>query len=287
MQCVRFVCRWVVAFALLTSSAAYCSEIVTDHVQSMVLGRDLKFTVYLPDAYVGAKEKFPVVYLLHGYGGDERSWVQGDGARDILDDLIARHQLRPTVVVMPTVSRSSWWIDRAGELAETALMTELFPYVQGKYNVNHEQSGRAVAGVSMGGYGALSLALRHPSKFCAAGLISPAAYDPLPPETSAARKSPPFMRNGQFDPDSWKNHNYPAQLDAYARGSERVPMWIVSGDHDHLGIALASAELFWRILKIQPKQAELRIIDGDHESSTFRAALPDLLQYLARHCTGS
>ena len=66
-------------------------------------------------------------------------------------------------------------------------MRDLLPHVDGKYRTLAERSGRLVAGYSMGGYGALSLALRHPERFCAAGLISPAVYDPLPPEASAAR----------------------------------------------------------------------------------------------------
>ena len=62
-------------------------------------------------------------------------------------------------------------------------------------------------------------------------------------------------------------------------------MWIVSGDHDFLGIAVMSANLVWRVLTIQPKFAELRVIDGDHEWMSFRDALPDALQYMDRQCT--
>jgi S-formylglutathione hydrolase FrmB len=156
--------------------------------------------------------------------------------------------------------------------------------VEGKYKASTERKGRAVAGLSMGGYGALNLSLRFPTKFCAAGIISPAIYDPLPPEASASRKASQFVRDGKFDPDTWKALNYPAHLDKYAAGTARVPMWIVSGDHDYLGIALMSAQLHSRMMKIQPKQAELRIIDGDHEWMVFRDALPDALLYVDKQC---
>jgi len=136
----------------------------------------------------------------------------------------------------------------------------------------------------MGGYGALNLSLRHPEKFCAAGIISPAIYDPLPPETSASRQAPQFMVNGKFDPDTWMALNYPAQLNNYSKGQVRVPMWIVSGDHDHFGIALMATQLYWRMPAIQPKLAKLRIVDGDHEWMTFRDALPDALQYMDQQC---
>ena len=57
-----------------------------------------------------------------------------------------------------------------------------------------------------------------------------------------------------------------------------------AGDHDFLGIAVMSANLYWRLHQIQPRQAELRIIDGDHEWLVFRDALPDALQYVDRTC---
>lgn len=59
----------------------------------------------------------------------------------------------------------------------------------------------------------------------------------------------------------------------------------VSGDHDRLGIAPMSANLYWRLYQIQPKQVELRVVDGDHEWMTFRDALPAALQYIEKECT--
>jgi enterochelin esterase-like enzyme len=279
--------RPLAAMALMLSgmAASQASEWVADALPSAALGGELKFTVYLPDGYREAPNtRYPVVYLLHGAGGDERSWATAEGAIATLDGLIRRGLIRPTVVVMPTAGPDSWWVDGAAAKAGSALMNELLPYVDGKYRTVPERGGRAVAGLSMGGYGALNLALRHPSRFCAAGLISAAVYDPQPPETSAARRSAQFMRGGQFDPLLWAAANHPVLLEAYRRAPQKVPMWIVSGDHDVFGIALESARLHSQLLKIQPSQAELRIVDGDHEVMTFRDALPDTLQYLDRQC---
>lgn len=273
------------ALFIFLSGTAIGGELFADSVRSGALGGDLKFTIYLPDGYKDSISRYPVVYLLHGAGGDENEWARKGGAVETLDGLIKRGLIRPVIAVMPTAGTDSWWADGADAKAETAVMTELMPFVEGKYRTLTERNGRAIAGLSMGGYGALNLSLRYPAKFCAAGIISPAIYDPLPPETSASRRAAQFMRNGKFDPDTWKALNYPSHLDKYTQSPLKVPMWIVSGDHDFLGIAVMSANLYWRILKIQPKLAELRVIDGDHEWMTFRDALPDALQYIERQCT--
>lgn len=281
--------RGLSALALLACLSALApstqaGEVLADEAPSTALGRPVKFTVYLPDAYKTGDSSYPVVYLLHGASGDENEWRTKGGAVETLDGLIKRGLMRPSVVVMPTAGRASWWADGAAEKAGTAIMNDLLPYVEARYRVQKERSGRAIGGLSMGGYGALNLSLRYPDKFCGAAVISPAIYDPLPPETSAARRTPQFTRNGQFDAETWKALNYPAALDSYRANPHRVPMWIVSGDHDYLGIAPMSASLYWRLYQIQPKQVELRVIDGDHEWLVFRDALPDALQYVDRQC---
>lgn len=275
------LCGTLAAFGL---STAHAGEMLADSLKSTVLGRDLQFNVYLPDGYKDSSTRYPVIYLLHGASGDQNDWNQKGSAVETLDGLIRRGLIRPSIAILPSIGPQSWFADGAANKMETALMTELLPQVEARYRTGTARSERSIAGLSMGGYGALNLSLRHPARFCAAGIISPAIYDPLPPETSAARRAAQFQRNGQFDPELWKALNYPSHLEAYAKAPQKVPMWIVSGDHDALGIAVMSANLYWRMLKIQPKLAELRIIDGDHEWMVFRDALPDALQYVDRMC---
>jgi len=284
--CFRIAVASLAWAALWTTT--WAGETIEDRLPSAALGRDLKFTVYVPDGYKDQPGPFPVIYLLHGATGDEQSWLRRGGAAETMDGLVKRGLMRPTVVVMPTAGPHSWWVDaRQGDRAETALVQDLIPFVEAKYKVTKERKGRSVGGLSMGGYGALNLALKYPDRFCGAAIISPAVYDPLPPEASSARKAPPFVRDGKFDEATWKGHNYPAHLERYAKGSPRVAVWIVSGDHDFLGIAPLSANLYWRLFQIQPKEVELRVVDGDHEWMVFRDALSDALQYVDRRCARS
>jgi enterochelin esterase-like enzyme len=273
---------------LLTATAglsATAGQIVSDTMKSEALGgMTMRMNVYLPDGYNESNGKYPVLYLLHGASGDEHDWTRLGGVAVTLDALIKRGVIRPSIAVMPSIGPQSWFADGAVHKMETALINELLPHVESRFKASGARADRGIAGLSMGGYGALNLSLKHPSKFCAAGVISPAIYDPLPPETSAARRAPQLMRDGKFDPELWKQLNYPSHVEKYAQQTQRVPMWIVSGDHDALGIAVMSANLYSRMLKVQPKQAELRIVDGDHEWAVFRDALPDALQYVDRQC---
>lgn len=280
--------RWAfTAIALGAACQANAGEVYRDKFASAALGRDVNFTVYLPDGYTTESGPFPVTYLLHGADGDENEWHTKGSAGVTLDGLIKRGRMRPTVAIMPTFGPASWYVDGASEKAETAFMKELVPYVESRYKVMKERSGRSIGGLSMGGYGSLNLALKYPDRFCAAAILSPAIYDPLPPETSASRRAPQFVRDGKFDPDTWKALMYPSHLDAYAKSGTRVPMWIASGDHDRLGIAQMSAQLYWRLFQIQPKQVELRVVDGDHEWMTFRDTLPNALEYVDAQCVRS
>ena len=136
----------------------------------------------------------------------------------------------------------------------------------------------------MGGYGALNLSLSNPDKFCAAGIISPAIYDPFPPATSAARKAPQLMKDGNFDEATWTNLLYTSRIDDYKMSNDIVPMYIVSGDHDVFNIVTAAAKLFWRMQEIQANDVEYRVIDGDHDWLVFRESSVPALEYMSDKC---
>jgi enterochelin esterase-like enzyme len=265
---------------------ALASRLRVDSAPSPALGRPMPFVVYLPDGY-DASAPLPVVYLLHGASGSEQDWSHKGGAAETMDALIRRGTIRPAVVVMPSAGSDSWWIDGARDKADSAFMRDLLPYVESHYKVRTARADRAVAGLSMGGYGALHFALTYPERFCAAGLLSPAVYDPLPPDNSSAWTTPQLMRDGHFDATRWQALSFQAALPAYAAQRLRVPLWIVTGDHDNLGIALLSARLYDRLLAIQPGLAELRVVDGGHEWMVWRDELAGALQYMDKRCAAA
>lgn len=270
--------------ALLPGSSATAGEYRRASFHSTILGREVPMVAYVPTGFDSSARRFPVTFLLHGAGGTENDWRNEVDLVAWLDELIAGGSVRPRVFVMPTLGPHTWWTDGAAEQARRAFLEELVPFVETTFRTDGDARGRAVAGISMGGYGAVTLALAAPERFCAVGALAPAIYDPSPPGESAARSSRQFQRDGHFDESLWRAANYPSLIEGYRRALRPVAFWIGAGDHDHLGIAVESAKLHWRLHGIQPQLVELRVVDGGHEWTPWRALLPELIAYIERHC---
>ena len=261
------------------------AQLLRETFRSQRLGRDVAYSLYLPDLPPEMSEPALLLYLLHGPGGDEKSWTGEDPIlRGPLVNAMKNGTLRPSVLVMPSVGRNSWWIDGAADAAASAFVEDVMPKVEARLSFAVHRQRRALLGVSMGGFGALHLALSQPQRFCAAALISPAVYDPLPPPDSAARRTPQFVRDGQFDEQRWQAANYPSRLSAYARAPLKVAFWISSGDRDQPAILRAATQLFARLQPLQPDRTELRLMPGGHNWAAFDAALAPALSYIDSRC---
>ena len=158
----------------------------TVEYKSNTVGTVRKATVYLPPKFDAAK-KYPVLYLLHGIGGDEREWLQGV-PNVILDNLIADGKAVDMIIVMPNGRAQE--NDRAegnvyaGFQAfanfEYDLIDDLIPFIEGKYNVYGDKMHRAIAGLSMGGGQSLNFGLAHMDVFAYVGGFSSAPNTKTP-----------------------------------------------------------------------------------------------------------
>jgi enterochelin esterase-like enzyme len=270
----------LLAFFAWQTALACAGELRSESFASKALGRDMSYNVYLPDGYRAGRLHYPVLYLLHGAGGDERSWPELGHIREKADRLIASGAIPPAIIVMPGCP-GCWWVDGAKDRAETAFWSDLVPMIDMKYRTIEARGGRLVAGLSAGGYGAVRFALRYPDRIAAAAALSPAVYTESVPQISAARMQPPFLgQNGQFNQVSWDEHNYPALLSRYFTQSFRVPLYLVSGDNDKFGVAFETALLFKRIYERQPEQVELRVVDGDHSWKVWESTIDGAMRYV-------
>jgi enterochelin esterase family protein len=154
--------------------------------KSAVAGDEREFYVYTPPGYdAEAKARYPVLYLLHGFSDDAGAWTGVGLANVILDNLIARQQAKPMIVVMPLgygtleVVRAGWGGTRSRDLWQTnmdkfrdTLLNEVLPQVERAYHIIPEADSRAIAGLSMGGSESLLTGLNTLDRFHWVGAFS-------------------------------------------------------------------------------------------------------------------
>lgn len=158
---------FVAGFVLLVSMNVWAAKVDTLEVYSPSMKKPVKTSVILPDGYTKNK-KYPVVYLLHGYSGSYAYWPGVKGATDGAD----RYQM---ILVCPDGGYGSWYWDSPVDPSfqyETFVSRELVDWVDKNYATIATAKGRGIAGLSMGGHGALYLAIKHPDVFGATGSMS-------------------------------------------------------------------------------------------------------------------
>jgi enterochelin esterase-like enzyme len=282
------ICARLIALALvLMGTPAISSELKRELLPSAALGRDMPFVVYTPDNYNEDTRQYPVLYLLHGAGGDENAWAERGHIKEKADKLIANGSIPPVLIVMPGCPRC-WWVDGAQDKAETAFWDELVPTISRRYRTIETRDGRFVAGLSAGGYGAIRYALKYPDRVGASAAFSPAIYSDTPPAQSSARSQPAFQNaEGAFDQKAWNAKNYPSLLDGYFKQPARVPMYLVSGDNDSFGIVFETVTFFKRMYDKQPALSELRVVDGDHNWTVWASAIDDAMKFMFHYAAPS
>lgn len=161
---MRIVSRFLVVAAvtlILSSSLFANSRVDTVKFQSKLVNATLPYNVILPPDYDAAKTaRYPVLYLLHGLTGHYTDWV----GRTNIADYAAQYRI---IVVTPE-GNDSWYIENY----ETYILQELIPDVQQRYRTIEARDGRAIAGLSMGGYGAIKFGLKSPQTFAFAASMS-------------------------------------------------------------------------------------------------------------------
>ncbi|WP_085506042.1 alpha/beta hydrolase [Thalassobacillus devorans] len=263
----------------VTTPKSSNSQIIHQSFYSETLERDYNYNIYLPKGYKNADQPYPVLYLLHGSGGNEYDWVNAGGIKETADQMMTKGEIPPSIIVMP--GSESWWVDGYNEPAETAFFDDLIPHIDESWKTVADKEGRLVAGLSAGGYGTVNFILKRPDMFAAGAALSPAVYVPQPPSHSSAMHHPTYVNeDGEFDPEKWEELNYTQYIDDYKQQDIKVPLYINTGDHDTFDIAYHAAVLYQNLREHQPDLVEFRVVDGDHEWSVWKETLPDAMEYM-------
>ena len=156
---------------------------------SPALGLERRMTVYTPAGYETSGKRYPVLYLLHGMGGDEEAWISLGRTAQILDNLIAQGKAKPMIVVMPNGNASqeaapgessrgmvppTMQLPKTMEGSYEQAFPEIVKLIDKNYRTIKSKSGRAIAGLSMGGFHSLHISKQYPDMFNYIGLFSAA-----------------------------------------------------------------------------------------------------------------
>ncbi|RKN84066.1 alpha/beta hydrolase [Paenibacillus ginsengarvi] len=244
--------------------------------------------VYLPPSYEQSERAYPVIYLLHGMYGCESSWLTKGGAEQTIERMIAAGELRESIVVLPSDGGYGHgtfyidWYDGTGNY-EQYMMYDLVPYIDANYRTMADKSYRCIGGLSMGGFGAFMLALRHPDTFGAAVSLSGAlgSVGQLP-YTEFTRSGWARM-TGPQQGDHAKKYDLALLSQARASVEGRPALYFDCGKDDSL-FPLNIA--FKRHLDETGYAHEFAEFEGTHNWEYWTQHLADALLFFEREMSG-
>ncbi|MBF4473698.1 alpha/beta hydrolase [Flavobacterium sp. HJJ] len=161
-----------IVFLFGNTVLSFASTVDTLQIPSTAMGKTYKAAVVLPNSYAKGKAVYPVLYLLHGAYGHFADWLSNTPNKNTVKDLADQYNI---IIVMPEGETFSFYLDspvNKSSQFETYITSEVIQKIDKTYRTVNDKKGRVIAGLSMGGHGALSLSAKHPELFCAAGSMS-------------------------------------------------------------------------------------------------------------------
>jgi S-formylglutathione hydrolase FrmB len=273
------------AFPAIAQSRIDCGAL-----NSAILRRAVRYCAFLPEGYDAAAgrnlgPRYPLLYFLHGLGDNEQT-LFNSGGWTLIDDLRKRGKIGDFLIVAPE-GRRGFYINSADGSVRYSdfFLQEFIPYIEHKYHVRAARDGRAVSGISMGGYGALRLAFAHPELFSAVSAQSAALITESPRELDAASKTGAPLAavlatvfGNPIDVAHW-NENSPFVLARKnAESLRRVAIYFNCGQDDNYGFEKGAAQLHGELLKESVKH-EYHAYAGDHSFTYFMSHFEEVMEF--------
>jgi enterochelin esterase-like enzyme len=257
---------------------------------SRILNQDVRFSVVLPENYYDTKASFPVVYLLHGLGDDETSWLEYGQISQYADKAVKEKEIVPMIFVMPQGFRTYYVNDYKGSfLYQDMFVKELVPFIDSLFRTIPQKEKRAVMGYSMGGFGAMILPLKHPELFGVSVPLSMSVRTDAQYKTEDAsgwdeqwgrlfgepgfkdsaritdyyRQNSPFHLLPQIQPEIFKN----------------LRIYMDNGDKEQT-LCRSNEELHFLMRKLGIPH-EYRVRNGGHSFEYWCSALPDAMNFIS------
>src|SRR5689334_8759295 len=269
---------------LYVPAAVASGRVECNSVPSKILARSIAYCVVLPASFDADKTKrFPILYELHGLGDNEQFFVHS-GLWNLVEDQRERGELKDFLIATPAGGASFYINSKDGKVRyEDFLLQEFFPFIEKKYRASPGRANRAISGVSMGGYGALHLAFRHPQLFGSVSAHSAALIEKLPAFLNTPQSPRSRVLGSVFGvpPDiSFWNANSPLTL-ARSANLAGLKIYFDCGDQDDYGFETGAAALD-NILTARKIAHEFHIYPGRHDLGYFAAHIPASLAFHSR-----
>ena len=254
---------------------------------SKILGHPVAYCAVLPTGYdVDKTTQYPVLYFLHGLGGNEQVLLESGGMSEI-QDLRAANKIGQFLVVAPNAGRSFYINSRDGRVRyEDFFIKEFMPYIESHYRIRADRNDRGITGVSMGGYGALRFGLKYPELFGSVSAHSAALIERLPRFEGSDDQSSGIARilGGSFgnpvDPKYWERES-PFTIVRTSSKPADLPIYFDCGTDDDFGFNVG-AQKFHELLVSRGIPHEFHLYPGGHDMDYFSEHLPASLEFHSR-----
>jgi S-formylglutathione hydrolase FrmB len=277
---------WLFAFAalLFVAPVRAAGRAECNAVPSKILRHPVPYCVLLPPSYDADKtHRYPVLYFLHGIGENEQALLNS-GGWDLIQDLWDQKQLGEFVIAAPAGGRSFFINSQDGKVRyQDFLMREFLPYIESHYRIQAGRRTRGVAGISMGGYGALHLALLFPQTFGAVSANSPALIaklpkiDPTPGESNILARMLGSAFGIPFDRAFWQRNN-PFTIVRNGSRPAGLKIYFDCGTEDSYGYNVG-AQAFHELLVSRHIPHEFHLYPGSHDWTYFAQHFPAALEF--------
>lgn len=249
---------------------------------SNALQKDLGVNIYLPKGY-SDKSKYPVLYLIHGYSGDEDTWFPGLEMEKKADALIDKNEIEPLIIVAPLIDNSYGInakiipVDRNNPSTyfsmgnyEDYLCKELIPYIDANYSTISSKEGRYIGGLSMGGWAALHLAFSYVDMFSKVGGHSPAIF-----LDGYAGSAMSFV----YPTDELRNDRDPLRV-AKNKDLTSLKVYLDCGAEDSYQF-YEGCEQLNKILKSKGVDSQYHLNKGNHDGAYWGSNIEKYLKFYA------
>ena len=285
-----FLGLFLLCIVLAAGTAIAQSRIDCSALNSTILKRPVHYCVFLPSGYdAGAAQhpatRYPVLYFLHGLGDNEQT-LFNSGGWTLLDDLRKQHKMGDFLIVAPEGWRSFYVNSADGSVRyNDFFLQEFMPAIERKYRIRPGRAGRAISGISMGGFGALRFAFAHPELFSAVSAQSAALITESPQQLDAASQTgvpiltvlgPVFGK--PIEARHWNDNNPLLLAKKNAEGLKKMAIYFNCGQDDNYGFEKGAAELHNELLR-EHVAHEYHAYPGDHSLTYFLSHFDEVMEF--------